>query len=244
MKDIVLIAEDDPEFLELLKNVFEQYADKLQVIGVENGEEAVNVLKQHTIALLVTDMQMPKMDGLALLSYVNTNYPGLPCIVMTSFAPDKKQFTMYVRAFQSDVNEMLINKTFRFFNKPFKMNELLDAVLEILEHDALGGSIKGISVASFIQMIEMEQKTCQLETRTSDDLRGLLIFKDGILRNAVYGELKGEEAAIAIIGTDGQTININEIDRNKIIGSEIKSGSIGLIMEAMRRKDESKKSDD
>ncbi len=243
MKDIVLIAEDDPEFMKLLKSVFEQHSPELEVIGVENGEEAINVLKRDAISLLVTDMQMPKVDGLALLSFVNRNYPGLPCIVMTSFAPDKKMFSMYVRSLQSDIKEIITSETFRFFNKPFKVNELVEAVIEILERDAIGGSIKGISVASFIQMIEMEQKTCQLETHSSKRLTGLLIFIDGVLHNAVYGELKGEEAAIAIIATDDQTINIKAIERKQITDREIKSESIGLIMEAMRRKDELKNVD-
>ncbi|MDM8553632.1 response regulator [Desulfococcaceae bacterium HSG7] len=242
MKDIVLIAEDDPEFLTLLESVFEQHAHKLQVVCVENGEEAINVLKRDAVSLLVTDIQMPKIDGLALLSYVNTNYPGLPCIVMTSFTPDKKMFSLYVRALQSDVRKMLTSETFRFFNKPFKMNELVEAVFEILERDDLGGTIKGISVASFIQMIEMEQKTCQLEIHSLKSLTGLLVFKDGILYNAVHGKLKGEEAAIQIIATDNQTIHINEVEAKLIIDREIKSEAIGLIMEAMRRKDESKNS--
>jgi len=244
MKDIILIAEDDPQFSSLLRNVFEQHSSKLTVVCASDGEEAIAALKQMTISILVTDLQMPNVDGLGLLAYVNANHPDLPCIVMTSFMQDRKTFKGFVRALQPDINDLITTDTFHFFNKPFKIDTLVNTVFQILEYKTLGGSIHGISIASFIQMIEMDQKTCQVEVHAppkskSGIQRGILFFDNGILYDAEYGSLKGEEAAIKIIATDNLNINIQKNRRNDKVIRKIKTESIGLIMEAMRRKDES-----
>ena len=245
MKDIILIAEDDPGFSKLLESVFEQHQSKLTVILANDGEEAIAALKQMTIAVLVTDLQMPKVDGLELLAYVNANHPDLPCIVMTSFIQNRKTFKSFVRALQPDVNGLLTTDTFRFLNKPFKIDTLVNTVFQILECKTLGGTIHGISIASFIQMIEMDQKTCQVEIHAPSKSklsgqRGVLFFDNGILYNAEYGSLKGEEAAIKIIATDNLSINIQKNCDDKITYHKIKAEPIALIMEAMRRKDEEK----
>ncbi len=245
MKDIILIAEDDPEFSGLLNNVFEQHRSKLTVVCASDGVEAIAALKQMTISVLVTDLKMPKADGLELLAYVNDNHPDLPCIVMTSYMQDRKAFNGLVRALQPDINDLITTDTFHFFHKPFKTDALVDTVFQILEYITLGGSIHGISVASFIQMIEMEQKTCQVEVQAPkksklDSKRGVLFFKNGTLYNALYDNLEGEEAAIKIIATDNLKISIHNSYSDKMTGRKIKAKAIGLIMEAMRRKDEAK----
>ena len=238
MKDVILIAEDDTEFSSLLRNVFEQYKSKLIVVCANDGEEAIAALKQMTIAVLITDLQMPKVDGLALMAYVNMNHPDLPCIVMTSFVQNRKTFKGFVRALQPDIKDLVTTETFHFFHKPFKMDALVKTVFQILEYKTLGGSVHGISVASFIQMIEMDQKTCQVEVYAPDGQQGVIFFDNGILYNAEYGDMKGEEAAIEIIATDNLQINIQTNESDKVTGPKIKTEAIGLIMEAMRRKDE------
>ena len=156
MKDTILIAEDDSEFSKILEIVFEKHRSKLTVVCANNGEEAIAALKQMTVSVLITDLQMPKVDGLELLAYVNANHPDLPCIVMTAFVRDRDAFKGYVRALQPDIKDLVTTETFHFFTKPFKLDTLVDTVFQILEYRILGGSVHGISVASFIQMIEME----------------------------------------------------------------------------------------
>ena len=114
MKDIVLIAEDDPKFLKLLKDVFEQCTDKLEMVGVENGEEAINVLKRDPISLLVTDMQMPKMNGRQLIAEVHKqdSLANLPIIIISG----------YVRL--AEIDDLLKSGAMAFLNKPLKLDEL------------------------------------------------------------------------------------------------------------------------
>jgi len=60
----VLIAEDNPVLVKILKAGLKNYADKFETLTAKDGEEAMEIVEREPIALLVTDLQMPKVDGL------------------------------------------------------------------------------------------------------------------------------------------------------------------------------------
>ncbi len=223
--DKVLIAEDDLKLQRFLHGRLEKYKDKFEVICADNGEEAIKILKQKYISLLVTDIVMPKVDGMALLSYINNKHPHIRCIVMTGHATPELEKSL------SDDN------LFRFFQKPFQLEEFTQAILEALKQDVPDGSLKGISVASFLQMIQMEEKTCLFEVQSPGKEKGLFYFQEGIPHQAVYGDLQGEEAALKIISMDKAEIRFVNLPRKKI-ARHINTELMTLIVEAMRRKDE------
>ena len=81
----ILIAEDDAIFLNLLVSSLKKYNAQFEVLTAENGRQAISILKKTPISLLITDVKMPEIDGLALLAYVNENFPFIPCFVMTAY---------------------------------------------------------------------------------------------------------------------------------------------------------------
>ena len=88
----VLIAEDDAVFLARLERMLSAHSSRLTVAAAANGREAVKVLQGRSVSVLVTDIQMPEMDGLELLAYVNEHHPVIPCFVMTAYeTPELKK---------------------------------------------------------------------------------------------------------------------------------------------------------
>ncbi|MCI5211904.1 MAG: response regulator, partial [Candidatus Electrothrix sp. ATG2] len=65
----VLIVDDDLGFQRLLGISLKKYKKDFEVILSNNGEEAIGILNRKSIDLIVTDLQMPKIDGLTLLAY-------------------------------------------------------------------------------------------------------------------------------------------------------------------------------
>lgn len=61
----------------------------LSAVEAENGEEALNMLQQMTIDLVLTDMIMPGMNGLELVETVRTRYPLLPVVLMTAHGSEE-----------------------------------------------------------------------------------------------------------------------------------------------------------
>ncbi len=127
------------------------------------------------------------------------------------------------------------NDKIKFFSKPLKMELLINAILE--EFGQIKGSINGISVYNFLQLIEMEAKTCQFEVYSNNKEPGSFYFHEGVLYDAFWGNFNGEKAALKIINMDNVTIRFIELPKEKI-SQNIKKGLMSIIMDAMRSKDE------
>ncbi len=232
----VLIAEDNPNLIKLLKVCLKKYEDKFKLITVENGEEAIAILKKEAISLLVTDLKMPKLNGFHLLAYMNENYPETPCVVMTAYGTPK-------------IEKRLKQEVLHYIEKPFEPDDLARIIIPALEHDmtalqkkAPSGSLKGISVATFLQLVEIEEKTCLLEVNSVNEEIGLFYFENGQLYDAVYKEFVGEEAALKMIPMEGIVIRFRPSPKKKIT-RRIEKQVMALVMEAMRLEDESSASE-
>ena len=187
--------------------------------------EAIEILKKNPISLLITDLQMPKIDGLGLLAHAAKHYPTIPCIVMSAHGTPK-----IIKTIQEDI--------IQFIEKPFTAKKLARTILSVLKRDTPDGSLSGISVVTFLQMVEMEQKTCLCEVNSPGNPSGFFYFQGGELFHAICGELKGEEAAIKLINMDNAVINFKRPPKRKIPRA-IKRQLTGIILDAARVRDES-----
>jgi len=217
----VLIVDDETSFIMSLSDGLRAYSDSFNVFTSENGKEAEELLKTISISLVVTDLKMPVMDGFELLAFVASNYPKIPVIVMTAFGtPDIEERVHMLGAVQ-------------YIEKPIDFKELAAKIIEAL-NAASRGFISGITLPSFLQLIEMERKTCKLSVRSHGE-EGALYFKNGELLDAETGTLRGEGAACKIICWDDAEIEIDvHKKRSKSIGSTLSH----ILMESFRIKDE------
>jgi hypothetical protein len=103
------------------------------------------------------------------------------------------------------------NGRLRILKKPVNYDELAQAILmrSIRKHKE--GILNGISLPSFLKLIEMEQNTCLMDISAPSGKRGLLYFQKGVLYDAVLKHIKGEEAAYAIIGSDNVKISFRPL---------------------------------
>lgn len=80
----VLIVDDDPNVLEVLDARLTNSG--LTVHKAENGYKALEIIKSKRVNLVVSDVKMPKMDGITLLSEIIEIQPGLPILFLTAYA--------------------------------------------------------------------------------------------------------------------------------------------------------------
>ena len=225
--DKVLIVDDDLEFLNILKKDLEKYDAQFEVLTAPDGAEAIEVLRKEPVSVLVTDLVMPNVDGLELLGHMIKNHPTTLCIVMTeSGSPQIKK-----EVNQSDI--------LRYIEKPFDFKELGLEIIEGLDRrDEDGFLRRGVSLGSFLQLIEIKEKTCLLEVHCGKKGKGLFYFNKGVLYDAICNDLKGEAAVIKMIRWDNVGIDFKSAPSKKI-AKRIKTELASLIMEAARLKDES-----
>ncbi|MCG7910950.1 MAG: response regulator [Candidatus Thiodiazotropha taylori] len=103
----VILAEDDAFLRKVLRSVLIAIGIK-KIWSTENGAEAIELLGAHKADLLVTDIQMPKMNGLELMKYIRTGDAGCPkdlrIIAITSFSTPE----VVVTALSLGVNGFLV----------------------------------------------------------------------------------------------------------------------------------------
>lgn len=118
----ILIVDDDLHILEVLEARL--LSAGFCVLKAASPKEALNLLKTHHPDLMISDMKMPDMSGMSLLTEVHSLHPGLPVIFLTAYGtiPDA------VRAVKAGAVE--------YFTKPFDGRELIKKVQDVLKASA------------------------------------------------------------------------------------------------------------
>jgi len=117
-KENILIVDDDLHILELLQRHLHSW--NYHTYRAVSVKEAVAILKDTHIDLLITDLKMPQIDGFELIKFVSEHYPDLPKLVVTGFPSVQDS----LKAIKSGVVEYL--------TKPFTKGELQAAVAKAL----------------------------------------------------------------------------------------------------------------
>jgi len=224
----VLIVDDEEHFLSHIEIGLAEYKDYFTVLTAKDGKQAAEILQSSFVDLVVTDLKMPEMDGFELLAFIASNYTTIPVIVMTAFGTPEVE------------RQLRATGILTMIEKPINLDELAESIIEGLETAAEEGVLTGVSLDSFIQLIEMEQKTCVLEVQRkgSDKEKCLLLFGDGELYDAAWGDLKGEEAAHEIIGLKEVQIRFKKLSPGKKLKRRIEKPLMSILMEATRLRDE------
>ncbi len=221
----VLIVDDDQEMLLSLKEGLEKYNETFSVLMAGDGLIATGKLKNFPISIVVTDLKMPRMDGFTLLARIMEQYPDIPVIIMTGYStPEMQKLAREGGAVG-------------YIEKPFMIEDLARKIMTAMRRESEGGTLHGVSSGMFLQLIEMEQKTCTI--RLLDKLsgkQGVLFFRDGELLDARINGLQGVKAAYEIFSWDEVTLSIQNVcpQSEKKINSDLQV----VLLEAMRLKDE------
>ena len=225
MQKTVLIVDDDEIWLHAIKKKMDKYKKAFSVLTAEDGLDAVEKLKKNVISLVVTDMQMPRMDGLALLAHLSENYPDIPVIVVTAYSTPKSKKAVLERGAAG------------YIEKPFAIENLIQKITNSLKKESEGGILQSIPLEMFIQLIEMEQKTCTIRVvNKSSNKQGVLFFKNGILLDARVADLQGKLASYEIFSWDKVTVFIQ--DSCALKERRIEEDLQAILLDAMRLKDE------
>ncbi|MCS7014148.1 MAG: response regulator [Chloroherpetonaceae bacterium] len=114
----VLFVDDEPYILESLRELF---GKKYTVYTANSGEEAIEIVRQHPIAIVMSDQRMPGMKGVEVLRAVRECSPQTIRILLTGFAD--------VDAILDSVN---VGEVFRYVRKPWDVENLM-SVLSLAE---------------------------------------------------------------------------------------------------------------
>src|SRR5882762_1609990 len=116
----IMIVDDEPANLRTLLRLFRQ---EYQVITAESGPEALTLLQQHDVALMISDQRMPQMTGIELMKKAVEVRPQMVKILLTGYTD--------IGALIESINSGLV---YRYLTKPWNNDDLQTTVSRALEY--------------------------------------------------------------------------------------------------------------
>jgi CheY-like chemotaxis protein len=226
----ILLVDDDADLLDLFKEVLQSLPSQPEVLTADAGSRALTILEDGNIHLIITDLKMPRMDGLQVLSIVRKQYPNLRTVVLTSVADE--QFRSRVYALGVDL----------FWQKPANDREIAmfrDSIQSLLEREDRPG-FRGVQSKSLMDIIQLEclTQSSSVLRITNGPLVGRIWINQGELHDAEAGSLKGEEAFQHILSWKSGNFEVlpAEPDRPRVIQVSYNA----LLLESVQAIDEAR----
>ncbi|MFZ5572515.1 MAG: response regulator [Thermodesulfobacteriota bacterium] len=111
-KSNIMVVDDDVQFRSMAKTLL-TYQMRGDVLSCENGQAALSHLEmKNNIDIILSDINMPEMNGLELLTRIKQKYPNKTCILMSGDPTNEKT----AREMGADA----------YINKPFHINEIAE----------------------------------------------------------------------------------------------------------------------
>ncbi len=118
-KKRILVVDDEENARIGLSKLLER--EGFEVESVSNGYEALNYLNQRQVNVIVTDINMPEMNGITLLKELNKSFPDSNVIMITAYG-----------GVESYIEAMNLG-AFEYINKPIKIDELKSILKKIFK---------------------------------------------------------------------------------------------------------------
>ncbi len=219
---VILLVDDEPSFTETMTHILA--AHQFDVDAVNGAGEAIEKIKSKQYNLLITDINMPDMDGIELIRQVRTMKPDIPIMIVTGFPSHESQ----EEAFNMGVVNYLV--------KPFSTKRFLELVQKSLnsERDGFIGPVE-LSSSDLIQMYSLEARSLVLEVQQGKDI-GRIYINKGIVIHAETKDNHGEEAFYEIQTWKTGVFRTSSIEKE--VAKTINKSVDVLLVESARRMDE------
>jgi two-component system NtrC family response regulator len=168
--ETILIVDDEKNYLTILSALLED--EGFEVLTAPGGPEALEVHKSSDLDLILTDMKMPKMDGIELLENIKENDPDLPVIMMTAHgtvdkaveAMQKGAYTYVLKPFDNERLIIYVKKATSMYQVVKENRRLRDAVESQYRFgNIIGKSKKMQDIFDTIQKVAPSGATVLLE---------------------------------------------------------------------------------
>jgi CheY-like chemotaxis protein len=225
----ILLLDDDHELVELYREMLCRLPSQPEIFTATSGARAIALLESQPFSLLISDLNMPKMDGLQVLTIVRRKFPQLRTAVMTSVVDAQFRTRAYAMGIDLFLEKPNTGREISFF---------IDCIESLLDRDADTGGFRGVQSKSLVDIIQLEclsQSSSVLKV-TNGSLAGKVWFKNGELIDATTQDLAGEAAFRKILSwkTGNFEILQAEPERNRTIFSSYQ----GLLLESAQALDE------
>jgi CheY-like chemotaxis protein len=228
----ILLLDDDEQMLELYQTLLEQLPSRPEVQVCNTGARAIAMLESEPFTLLITDLRMPKMDGLQVLAIVRRKFPQLRIVVLTGLLDEEYRSRAYAQGVEM------------FWQKPGSAEDIQlfqDCIEAMLDRPTQAPEgFRGVQSKSLVDLIQLEclSRSSSLLNITRGGLKGKIWIQNGEIVDAATANMTGEEAFKEILSWKSGNFEILPADPSR--ARTINISYQGLLLDTAQALDESK----
>jgi CheY-like chemotaxis protein len=226
----ILLLDDDEQMLDLYQELLKQLPSAPEVHTCNAGARAIAMLESQPYTLLITDLRMPKMDGLQVLAIVRRKFPQLRIIVLTGIMDEEYRSRAYAQGVEL------------FWQKPGSGEEIKlfqDCIESLLGREVQEtGGFRGVQRKSLVDLIQLEclSRSSSVLRINQGSMEGKIWVQNGDIIDAASGNLNGEEAFREILSWKGGNFEILPAEPNRT--RTIYNSYQGLLLDTAQALDE------
>ena len=224
----ILILDDDADWLTLCREQFMGLPSHPEVLTANNAKRALAILETEKIRVLISDLKMPRIDGLQMIAIVRRRFPLIRTVVLSGLEDEEYRS----RAYSLGVDLFWLKTDMQSNSQMFR-----DCIESLLGRDMEGG-FRGIQSKSLMDIIQMEclSRTSTVLRITRGSLVAKLWINNGELIDAETEGARGEAAFQRILAWKSGTFEnmAAEPDRERTILKPVNA----LLLESAQAMDE------
>jgi len=228
----ILLLDDDEQMLELYQTLLEQLPSQPEVQVCNSGARAIAMLESEPFTLLITDLRMPKMDGLQVLAIVRRKFPRLRLVVLTGVVDEEYRSRAYAQGVEM------------FWQKPGTVEDIqlfqacIESMLDRPNQPQEG--FRGVQSKSLVDLIQLEclSRSSSVLNITRGGLNGKIWIQNGDIIDAATAGMTGEAAFKEILSWKSGNFEILPADAAR--ARAIHNSYQGLLLDSAQAMDESK----
>ena len=226
----ILILDDDPDWLVLCREQLVTLPSHPEVLTANNAKRALALLETDSIRLLISDLKMPRIDGLQMIAIVRRRFPATRTVVLSGLEDEEYRSRAYALGVDLFWLKTEMQRNSKLFN---------ECVESLLGHDRESDTgFRGLQSKSLMDIIQMEclSRSSSVLRITRGPLVARLWIQDGELTDAECEGARGEAAFHRLLAWKTGTFeNLPpEPDRERTIHTPVNA----LLLESAQSMDE------
>ncbi len=229
---VILFVDDDPVIQKLLKTHLQR--SKFDTLHAMSGYNALSIVDENHIDLIVLDIDMPQMDGFQTLQNLRTRDSSIPVIFLSCLAGED----LKTKGLELGADDYIV--------KPCSIAELIARIEAVLRRTRPSGLKKGeingntdiFSISDLLQMLVLTKRNA---TITLADIEGGLVIRDGKIVAARQGGFRGMDGIVRLFLLESGSF-ILRYDEIPNVSGKFEQDIGNLLLEVNLRIDEIRES--
>jgi CheY-like chemotaxis protein len=226
----VLLVDDSMAFLETASELFRAMShDAWEILTAPAADEALAVLQERRIDLVVLDIVMPMLDGGQLLTVIHRRYPAVRKVVLTGNLTESNRTACLAAGAELVLEKPTAKDGFKgVFN-------LLHDLVAWSQREGFSGTLRHVGLVDVIQLQCIGRKSCILEVRDAET-HGEIYIETGAIIHAATGSLVGDQAFYKLLSLGKGEFHLAAF--RPPAEQTVQGAWEYLLMEASRQRDE------